>query len=73
MHGLIGENDWNKNKFDSQVPSRDNPREPLLLNAWAISLDQLGYENTNLIEKKRPRTPLKMPHLRYRARIWRES
>ena len=38
--------DEKENKRIDQVSSRDNPKEPLLLNTWAISLDQLGYRIT---------------------------
>ena len=36
-------------------------------------LRSIRIQNHHLIEIKRPRTPLKLPHLRYRARIWRDK
>ena len=35
-------------------------------------LGSIRIQKHHLIETKRPRTPLKLPHIRYRTRDWRE-
>jgi len=57
-------------KDSSRVLTRDNPREPLLLKRLGNLLGSIRLQKHHLIETRRPRTPLELPHSRYRTRVY---
>jgi len=52
------------------VLTRDNPRESLLLKYLGNLLGSIRIQKHHLIETRRPRTPLELPHSRYRTTVY---
>jgi len=55
------------------VSTRDNPKGATLVKHYGNLLRSIRIQNHHLIEIKRPRKPLKLPHLRYTTRIRRDK